>query len=67
MVDQERVPSIPVLAAIGVAVVTGWATRHHCRQLLHEGVSLEDGGGYVVLILVEFTACMAAVGAAINL
>jgi hypothetical protein len=61
------VPSIPVLAAIGAALVAGWATRRHCRQLLHEGVGLEDGGGYVVLILVEFTACMAAVGAAINL
>jgi hypothetical protein len=61
------VPSLPVLLAVGVALVTGWATRRHCRLLLNEGVGLGDGGGYAVLILLEFTTCMIAVSVAVNL
>jgi hypothetical protein len=60
-------PSLPVLLAVGIAVVAGWATRRHCRLLLNEGVGLGDGGGYAVLILLEFTTCMIAVSAATNL
>ena len=58
---------IAALIATLVACATGWLTVHHCRQLIHEGVGFEDGGGYAVLILVEFSACMAAVAVAVNI
>jgi hypothetical protein len=60
-------PSVPVLIAIVVACLSGWATRFHCRMLMGQGMGMADGGGFAVLILLEFTACMSAVGVALNL
>jgi hypothetical protein len=55
------------LAATGVAMATGSVTVHHCRRLIRDGVSVDEGGGWTVLIVVEFVVTMIAVSAAINL
>ncbi len=58
---------IASLAATGVALATGSLTVHHCRRLIRDGVSLDEGGGWAVLIMGEFVVTMVAVSAAINL
>ena len=66
-VDTKSVAiDLAALAATLVALLFGWLTVRHCRQLMHEGVELADGGGYAALIMLEFVACMAAVGVALN-
>ncbi len=55
------------LVATGVAMATGSMTVHHCRRLIRDGVSMDDGGGWTVLIVLEFVVTMIAVSAAINL
>lgn len=66
--DADGVPiGYPVLIAMITAVAAGWLTLRHCRLLMHEGIGFDDGGGYAVLILIEFTVCMVAVAAALNL
>ncbi len=54
------------LFATLVALAAGWLTVRHCRYLMHEGMELDQGGGYAVLIVVEFTTCMAAVAISLN-
>lgn len=66
--DQIAMPiQYPVLVAMTFSAGAGWLTLHHCRILLHQGVGVEDGGGWTALILVEFVACMVAVSVALNL
>lgn len=49
-----------VLIATLVAGGCAYAMLRHSKQMLFEGVSISDGGGWAALVLTEF---MAAVGA----
>ena len=48
-----------------VAVSAGYAMIRHARQMLHDGVSLEGGGGWTALILAEFILAMSATAVAL--
>jgi len=54
-----------VLIAVLVAAGCSWAMLRHSRQMLFDGVSLTDGGGWAVLVMVEFTAAMVAIAVAL--
>jgi hypothetical protein len=54
------VPSHVALVAALVAAVSGWGVVHHGRQMIHEGVTVEDGGGWVALLLTEFMVSFSA-------
>ena len=58
-------PSHRVLVAMLVAVTGGYAMIRHARQMLHEGISLEDGGGWTALVLTEFLVAMSGVAVAL--
>jgi hypothetical protein len=49
-----------------VAVVVGRSMVRHARRMLHEGISLEDGGGWTAVVLVEFVVAMGAVAVALE-
>ena len=53
-------PSRRVLIALLVAALGGYSMIRHVRQMLHEGISLEDGGGWTALFLTEFLVTMSA-------
>ena len=38
----------------------------HSRQMMFEGVSLQDGGGWAALVMVEFTVALAALAFALS-
>ena len=48
-----------------VAAGCGYAMLRHARQMMFEGVTLSDGGGYAALVMVEFTAALAAIAVAL--
>lgn len=54
------------LVAVTVAVVSGWAVVRLARRMAFEGVGLDDGGGYVALLLVAVTVNLAAVAVALS-
>lgn len=47
-----------------VALLAGWGLVHQARSMLFEGVEVRDGGGFVVIILIETMVFLAAVGIA---
>lgn len=59
-------PSQRSLVAVLIATGGMWAMLRHSRRMLREGVSLEDGGGWTVLILSEFLVAMTALGVALS-
>ena len=56
----RSVPSTVALVAALAAAVSGWGVVHHGRQMIHEGVTVEDGGGWVALLLTEFMVSFSA-------
>ena len=48
-----------------VAAGCGYAMLRHSRQMMFEGVSLTDGGGFATLVMVEFTAALGALAVAL--
>jgi hypothetical protein len=49
-----------------VAGGCAWAMLRHSRQMLFEGVSMSDGGGWAALVIAEFTASLAAIAVALS-
>lgn len=58
-------PSPRALVGMLVAAVAGFSMIRHARQMLHDGTSLEDGGGWTALVLAEFVVAMSAVAFAL--
>jgi hypothetical protein len=58
--------SLVTLVAIVVAVAAGWGVVHHGRALMHDGTTLQDGGGWTALILTETMVSLAAAAFAIS-
>ncbi len=58
-------PSNVALVAALAAAVSGWGVVHHGRRMIHEGVTVEDGGGWVALLLTEFMVSFSAACVAI--
>ena len=58
-------PSQIALVAALVAALGGWGVVHHGRQMLREGVTVADGGGWTALLLTEFMISFAAACVAI--
>jgi hypothetical protein len=50
-----------VVLSMLVALVSGLAFLRHAGRMMREGVGVSDGGGWAVLISVEFTAHLGAV------
>ena len=59
-------PRPRTLIAILVALASGCSMIRHARKMLHDGVALEDGGGWTALILTEFMAAMGGFGVAVS-
>jgi hypothetical protein len=55
-----------VLLATLVAAGSAYAMLRHSRQMMFEGVSLQDGGGWAALVMVEFTVALAALAFALS-
>lgn len=58
-------PSTRTLIAMLVAIASGYSMIRHARKMPHDGVALEDGGGWTALILTEFMIAMGGLGVAI--
>ena len=54
-------PGTASLIAALVAAAAGWGVVHHGRALMHNGDSLQNGGGWTAIILTE---TMISLGAA---
>ena len=54
------------LIATLVAAGCAYAMLRHSRQMLFEGVSLSNGGGWAALVMVEFTVALAALAVALS-
>jgi len=61
----RSMPSQVAPVAALVAAVSGWGVVHHGRQMIHEGVTVGEGGGWTALLLTEFMVSFAAAGVAI--
>ena len=61
----RSMPSQVALVAALVAAVSGWGVVHHGRQMIHEGVTVGEGGGWTALLLTEFMVSFAAACVAI--
>lgn len=49
-----------------IAAGCAYAMLRHSRQMMFEGISLSDGGGWAALVTVEFTAALAAIAVALS-
>ena len=58
-------PAQRALIAALVAAISGYAVVRHGRKMIHEGVGLEDGGGWTAILLLEVLCCFSAVAAAL--
>lgn len=58
-------PSRRTLIALLVAATAAYSMVHHARVMLHEGVALEEGGGWTAVFLAEFMVALGAVAAAL--
>lgn len=53
------------LFATLVASGCAYAMLRHARQMMFDGISLSDGGGWAALVMVEFTIALGALGVAL--
>jgi len=60
------VPAQRSLIGMLVAVAAGYAMIRHARRMLHEGVGLEDGGGWTAVVVTEFVIAMSGVALALH-
>ena len=58
--DEQQVFSHRVLLALPICLASGYALLFHARQMMHEGVSLEDGGGWTAVVTGEFLVHVSA-------
>ena len=58
-------PTRRALFAMLVAVTAGYSMIRHANRMLHEGVTLEEGGGWTALVLTEFMVAMGGVAFAL--
>jgi hypothetical protein len=58
-------PRRHALLAMLVAVTFGYSMIRHAGRMMHEGVGLEEGGGWTALILAEFMIAMGGVAGAL--
>ena len=49
-----------VVVAMLIALVSGVAFLRHAGRMMRAGVGLSDGGGWAVLVSIEFTAHLGA-------
>ena len=54
------------LIATLVASGCAYGMLRHSRQMLFDGVSLSDGGGWAALVMVEFTVALGALAVALS-
>jgi hypothetical protein len=55
----------PSAIAALVALLAGWGLIQSTRSMLFEGVEVRDGGGFVVIILVETMVFLTAIAIAV--
>lgn len=54
-----------VILATLVAAGCAYAMLRHSRQMMFEGVSFSDGGGWAALVMAEFTVALGALAVAL--
>ena len=54
------------LIATLVAAACAYGMLRHSRQMMFEGISLTDGGGWAALVMAEFTVALGALGVALS-
>jgi hypothetical protein len=64
--DICQVPTNLALIAALVAATSGWGVVHHGKALMHNGVGLQDGGGWTALILTETMISLSAACVALS-
>lgn len=66
-VDESGVVfSHPSAVAALIALFSGWGVVHQARSMFFNGVGVQDGGGFAVLVLVETGVFLAAVSVALS-
>jgi hypothetical protein len=63
--DPSGVPTQRALIAALIAALSGYAVVRHGRKMMHEGIGLEDGGGWTAILIAEVLCCFSAVAAAL--
>lgn len=56
----------PAAIAAFVALLSGWGIVHQARSMLFNGVGVQDGGGFAVIVLVETGVFLSAVSVALS-
>ena len=59
-------PATPSLIAALVACLSGFAVIRTVRYITANGLNLQSGGGWVVLLALEMTVNLSAVGVALS-
>jgi hypothetical protein len=54
------------LFAALVAACSGYSVVRHGKRMMHEGVTVEEGGGWTAVLISEALVCFAAVGVALS-
>jgi hypothetical protein len=63
---QSVVPATVSLIAMLVAAISGWGVVHHGKALMFNGTTLQDGGGWTAIILVETMISLGAAAFALS-
>ena len=63
---DSTLPADRALVALLVAAVAGYAMLRHAKHMIWSGVTLGDGGGWAVLVLLEFSVALGALGVALS-
>ncbi len=64
--DELPVPPMQSLIAALVASISGYAVVRTGGAMMRSGVSVQDGGSWTVLLILEMTVNLAAVGVALS-
>ena len=59
-------PSDRVLIALLIAAASGYAMLRHARRMMFHGISIGDGGGWAVIVMLEFTTAVGALAIALS-
>jgi len=59
-------PATKSLLAALVAAISGFAVVRTGKAMMHDGIGIQDGGGWAALLIAEVCVSCAAVGVALS-
>jgi hypothetical protein len=63
---KQAVLAHRTLLATLTAAGCAYAMLRHSRQMMFDGISLSEGGGWAALVMVEFTVALGALAVALT-